>query len=112
MPGLDVDYAVIIVGDDARLTTSGFEGIPRHSKNYLMLISIAEELGLPERFTTSHASNSDKVEAILNYLDLPQNATLKKSFNQKFTLYLRNMYYVMMTRGRKGCLIYFKNQNH
>ena len=110
MPGLDIDYAIVIVGDDAKITPNGFVGIPRHSKNYLMMISIAEQLGVPDRIVKANTANSTKVEAILNYLDLPQNAALKAAFNSHFTLYLRNMYYVMMTRGRKGCLVYFKNQ--
>ena len=110
MPGLDIDYAIVIVGDDAKITPNGFVGIPRHSKNYLMMISIAEQLGVPDRIVKANTTNSTKVEAILNYLDLPQNAALKAAFNSHFTFYLRNMYYVMMTRGRKGCLVYFKNQ--
>lgn len=110
MPGLDIDYAIVIVGDDAKITPNGFVGIPRHSKNYLMMISIAEQLGVPDRIVKANTANSTKVEAILNYLDLPQNAALKATFTSHFTFYLRNMYYVMMTRGRKGCLVYFKNQ--
>lgn len=110
MPGLDIDYSVLIIGDDARLTSNGFEGIPRHSKNYLMMISIAEQLGLPERILRGNVSNSKKVENILNYLDLSGNEEIKQLFNENFSLYLRNMYYVMMTRGRKGCFVYFKNQ--
>ena len=31
---IDRGYAVAVVGDDARLTKSGFEGIARHYKNY------------------------------------------------------------------------------
>ena len=111
MPGLDVDYGIVIVGDDACLTSSGFKGIARHSRNYLMIISIAEQLGLPERLTKTNSSNSSKVEGILNYLELPQNRHLKDTFDQTFTIYLRNMYYVMMTRGRKGCFVYFKNKH-
>ena len=65
---------------------------------------------LPERILKSNTSNSKKVELILNYLDLSGNEEVKRLFNENFSLYLRNMYYVMMTRGRKGCLVYFKNQ--
>ena len=85
-------------------------GIPHHSKNYAMMISIAEQLGLPDRLIKANISNTKKVEAILNYLDLPQHSAEKQAFGTSFSYYLRNMYYVMMTRGRKGCLVYFKNQ--
>ncbi len=110
MPGLDIDYAVLIVGNDAKMTPNGFVGVPEYSKNYLMIISIAKQLGLPENIIDANTSHSNKVTAILNYLDLPQNTALKETFHNDFTFYLRNMYYVMMTRGRKGCLVYFKNQ--
>lgn len=111
MPGLDVDYAIVIVGNDAKITPNGLVGIPRHSKNYLMMIGIAEQLGLPDRIMKANTSHAKKVEAILHYLDLPQNAACKATFHDRFTFYLRNMYYVMMTRGRKGCFVYFQNQS-
>jgi uncharacterized protein (TIGR00268 family) len=79
--------------------------------NKAQIRKIAEQLGLPERLTQTNSSNSSKVEGILNYLELPQNRHLKDTFDQTFTIYLRNMYYVMMIRGRKGCFVYFKNKH-
>ncbi|MBR2312418.1 MAG: DUF2075 domain-containing protein [Clostridia bacterium] len=111
MPGLDVDYAVVIVGNDAKITNDGFKGCANHSKNYGMIISVAQELGLPDRLIKENSPNHIKAERILDYITLGASPDLKKSFHEKFTYYLRNMYYVMMTRGRKGCLVYFKNQS-
>ncbi len=109
MPGLDVDYAVVIVGNDAAMTDTGFKGRASNSKNYQLIISVAEELGLPDRLTKSNTPNYRKAQEILDYVSF-MPLDLKQSFHTRFTYYLRNIYYVMMTRGRKGCLVYFKNQ--
>ena len=73
-----------------------------------MMISIAEDMNLPETIT-SVGSKSDIVKNILTYLEQPQNKSLKAEFNKQFSLYLRNMYYILLTRGSKGCYMYFKN---
>ena len=108
LPGLDVDYVIVIVGNDARLTEKGLVGDPYHSKNYTMIISVAEKLNFPKYLTTPKKT-IDKVKNILNYLDRPENYQKKQDFILTFSSYLRNMYYIMMTRGRKGCYIHFKN---
>lgn len=108
MPGLDVDYVIVIGGNDAILTSDGFIGNPNHSRNYTMMLSIAEVIGIPEKIFSS-GSSSNKVKEILKYLDLPQNKDLKNQFIREFSFYLRNMYYILLTRGRKGCYMYFKN---
>lgn len=108
LPGLDVDYIIVIGGNDAILTKDGFIGNPYHSKNYSMMISIAEDMNLPKTIT-SVGSKPDIVRNILTYLEQPQNKSLKAEFNKQFSLYLRNMYYILLTRGSKGCYMYFKN---
>lgn len=108
LPGLDVDYVTVIVGNDVKLTKEGLVGDPYHSKNYTMIISVAEKLNFPE-YLTAYNSNVKKVESILNYIDLPGNLQKRQQFISLFSVYLRNMYYVMMTRGQKGCYIYFEN---
>lgn len=108
LPGLDVDYVTVIVGNDVRLTKEGIVGDPYQSKNYNMIISVAEKLNFP-KYLTAYNSNVKKVESILNYIDLPGNLQKRQQFISLFSIYLRNMYYVMMTRGQKGCYIYFKN---
>lgn len=108
MPGLDVDYVFVIGGNDVILTNDGFVGNPYNSRNYTMMISVAEVMGIPENMF-SYVNTANKAKQILRYLDLPQNKALKNAFIENFSFYLRNMYYIMLTRGSKGCYMYFKN---
>ena len=45
---------------------------------------------------------------IINYIN--KDAKQKEIFVNLFSKLLRNNYYIMMTRGRKGCFIYFTDR--
>ena len=115
MPGLDVDYVAIIVGADACLTKEGIKAVPEHAKHYRMMVSIAQALNFPEDLITEKKIfgkvSVDYVRSsqnIINYIN--KDAKQKEIFVNLFSKLLRNNYYIMMTRGRKGCFIYFTNR--
>lgn len=119
LPGLDVDYISVIVGGDATLTSNGLVANPREAKHYRMIVSIAQEMNLPTSLIVEKNSFGKMVtdfrkstNNIIDYLDKPENNQLKEKFNNLFSKLLRNNYYIMMSRGRKGCYVYFaKNEN-
>lgn len=107
MPGLDVDYTFVIIGGDAKITKNGIIGIPEESKHYLMMISVAEKIGI--RGIPQRLSNYEKINYILNYIKQPENKIFKEKFEIEFNMLIRNLYYIMLTRGRKGCYVYYKS---
>lgn len=120
MPGLDVDYIAVIVGGDIKRTHSGVVAVPEQAKHYRMMVSIAQQMGLPEslilekkvfgKIGIDYFRSSKK---IIEYLNEPGNETIKESYINLFSELLRNNYYIMMTRGRKGCYVYFtKNDDN
>ena len=115
MPGLDVDYVAVIVGGDANHSSNGIKAIPDQAKHYLMMVSIGRKLNLPdELFVTKNSfgkivqDNRKTADNIMNYLK--DKTDLYKNFINMFSQLLRNNYYIMMTRGRKGCFVYFTDQ--
>ena len=119
LPGLDVDYIAVIVGGDATLTKQGLIANAKEAKHYRMIVSIAERMGLPKdlivkkfsfgKTSTNFVKSSNN---IIEYLDKPENQLKKQKFENLFSQLLRNNYYIMMSRGRKGCYVYFsKNEN-
>ena len=114
MPGLDVDYIAVIVGGDAIRTNNGIVGVPQQSKLYNMLISVAEKLNFPVDLfvyntNKNYMEKGKSVKNILDYIENPKNNKQKKQFIDFFSQLLRNNYYIMMTRARKGCFVYFAN---
>lgn len=117
MPGLDADYVAIIVGGDAKLTINGIEAVPEQSKHYQMMISVAQALKFPElifekkkgRYNREYIDNYATANNIINYINSKGNETIKRVYVQQLSKYLRNNYYIMMTRGRKGCFVFFSN---
>lgn len=115
MPGLDVDYVAVIVGGDANHSSNGIKAIPDQAKHYLMMVSIGRKLNLPDELFVTKKSfgkivqdNRKTADNIMNYLkDKPD---LYENFINMFSQLLRNNYYIMMTRGRKGCFVYFTDQ--
>lgn len=116
LPGLDVDYICVIVGGDAIMTPDGLIANPKEAKHYRMMVSIAQEMKLPEQLIVNKNSFGKIVldyrkssMNIINYLDEEKNKTEKAKFIDLFSKLLRNNYYIMMTRARKGCFVYFVN---
>ncbi len=113
MPGLDVDYVLVIVGPDAKLTKDGIRAIPDKMAEYNMIISIANKLrffsevavyknGYPQKL-----DNPRTVRKILDYV--ATHPHIKGNFEKELNILIRNNYYVMFTRARKGCYVYFMN---
>lgn len=116
MPGLDVDYIAVIVGGDAKMTSKGLVANPQKAKHYRMILSIAKKLHFPESLFVNKKIfgkvRMDTVKTtanILEYLDLPERKELKNQFLESFSKLLYNNYYIMLSRGRKGCFVYFSN---
>ena len=114
MPGLDVDYVFVIVGGDASMTTNGVVANPEQAKHYRMMVSIAQNLGFPKELIkekkvfgkiTTDFFNSSK--QIIKYINQKGNEDKKDAFISLFSKLIRNNYYIMMTRGCKGCFVYF-----
>ena len=116
LPGLDVDYVAVIVGGDLLRTPSGVIAVPEKAKHYRMMVSIAEQMKLPSslilekkvfgKVGTDYFRSSKKITEFINQ---PGNEEIKKQYIDLFSKLLRNNYYIMMTRGRKGCFVYFAN---
>ena len=99
LPGLDVDYIAVIIGGDAKLTSNGLVAIPENAKHYKMMVSVAMNMGLPRYLKSS--------KQIIDYINRPENEAIRHDFLDRFSKLLRNNYYITMSRGRKGCFVYF-----
>lgn len=107
-PGLDFDYVVVIVGGDAKMTANGIIPIPEQAKHFKMMASVGQKLGLPTRGFTS----KQQCDSMMSYLNQFGHEKEKEQFLSSFAKLLIDNYYIMMTRGRKGCFVYFtKNEN-
>ena len=102
LPGLDVDYIAVIIGGDAKLTSNGLVAIPENAKHYKMMVSVAKDMGLPRCLKSS--------KQIIDYINRPENEAIRHDFLDRFSKLLRNNYYITMSRGRKGCFVYFANR--
>ncbi|MDE7454909.1 MAG: DUF2075 domain-containing protein [Clostridia bacterium] len=111
MQGLDVDYVAVIVGGDAILTNKG-DGVRvdlDKSKLYQTIISVAQKMGLPKRLINDKSASAS-AKNIVNYVNnLKNDDQTKLEFEVETSKYVKNYYYIMMTRGRKGCIVYFTN---
>jgi len=115
LPGLDVDYVSVIVGGDAKMTDSGLLAIPEGAKHYQMIMSIAKMLEYPDSLFVSKTSfgkiQPDSVRSTKNIIEYAYSEkSRKKEFVEKLTVLLRNNYYILLTRGRKGCFVCFMNK--
>ena len=106
LPGLDVDYIAVIIGGDAKLTSNGLVAIPENAKHYNMMVSVARNMGLP-RDLIKERNSSRSSKQIIDYINRPENDAIKHDFSDRFSKLLRNNYYITMSRGRKGCFVYF-----
>lgn len=105
MPGLDVDYVFVIVGGDAKMTRNGLVAVPEKTKLFSMMASVAGEFDFPDDVYSNRTSVTAR--RICEFIRKPENEELKRCFLQRFSELLRNNYYIMMSRGRKGCFIFF-----
>ena len=119
MPGLDCDYVAVIAGGDVSITPDGVVAVPRQMKHYRMVVSVAQKLGLPQHLivwdTTAHGKAINQFKScqrINDYLEQPGNEAIRGRFIKCLSPYLRNNYYIMMSRGRRGCFVYFANHYH
>lgn len=115
MPGLDVDYVAVIAGGDAIMTEKGITGDPGASKFYQMMMSIAKKMGFLGELAVmrtgqdrrTKVDNYGTCQNILRYINQSGKEAVKEKFLARFSDLLRNNYYIMMSRGRKGCFVYF-----
>lgn len=113
MPGLDVDYVLVIVGSDAKLTKEGIKAIPDKMAEYNMVISVAKKLNffadvaVYKNGYQKKLDNPNTTKKIMDYVS--NNSQIKKDFERELNLLIWNNYYVMLTRARKGCYVYFMN---
>jgi len=115
LPGLDVDYISVIVGGDAKFTDSGLKVDLDGVMQYKMMYSVAEKLGLPRDLFISKKSFGKEVidnkitsSNIFKYID--KHPEIRDSFISLFTELIKNNYYILLTRGRKGCYVCFSNK--
>jgi len=115
LPGLDVDYISVIVGGDAKFTDSGLKVDLNGVMQYKMMYSIAEKMGFPQDLFVMKNSfgkvviDNKKTSAnIFAYIN--QNPKIKDLFCSNFTELIKNNYYILLTRGRKGCFVCFNNK--
>ena len=112
LPGLDVDYTSVIVGGDAKMTDNGLIAVPEGAKHYQMMISIAEELNYPKSiFVLKKDGKINTVKTAQSILDyIEEDSQRKTIFIDRFSELLKNNYYILLTRGRKGCYVCFSNK--
>ena len=85
-----------------------------------MMVSVAQVMQLPKQLIVEGRSAYGKpytnyvksCQNIVSYLEQPGNEMVRQKFIHDFSQYLRNNYYIMMTRGRRGCFVYFANHYH
>ena len=117
LPGLDVDYIAVIIGGDAKLTSNGLVAIPENAKHYNMMVSVAMNMGLPRDLIKERNSYGRRKidffkssKQIIDYINRPENEAIRHDFLDRFSKLLRNNYYITMSRGRKGCFVYFSKR--
>lgn len=115
LPGLDVDYIAVIIGDDLKITNTGPVGVLENNKLFKPVTAFARRFGLPSGlsvFKSGRYGNTldyvKSAERIIQYLKRPGNKHLYLRFQEEMTNLIRNNYYIMMTRGCKGCFVYYK----
>ena len=116
LPGLDVDYNVVVVGGDAIMTNDGIVGDRNQSKLVEGIRSILNYINVPQVDRNRGVCSS--INNFLQYCSMPGNEGYKDTFNSTVTTLIKNYYYIMLTRARKGnvlgefgkVLINFKNK--
>lgn len=110
LPGLDVDYNIVVIGGDATITSNGLIGDATKSKLYQMINSILSRVSVPKIDKDKGVCSS--LSNFINYTKNIGNEKYMAEFQNAFNKLLRNYYYIMLTRGRKGCIVYFDNKQN
>jgi len=113
MPGLDVDYVAVIIGGNVRMTKKGIVAVPEQAKQYRMIVSIAKKMNFPEYLYVmrekKHLDYYKSASNIIWFINKKENNEMRKKFIDIMSLFLKNNYYINMSRGRKGCYVLFTN---
>ncbi len=107
MPGIDVDYNIVILGNDVKYSKNGLEVIPENSKLYNAINSCLDFVSVPLEERKKGVCNN--LSNFYEFTKLNENKKYLAEFNYLITKLIRNNYYIMLTRGRKGCVVYFVN---
>ena len=112
LPGLDVDYNVVIVGGDAIMTDAGLVADRLQTKLYSGMKSILDYINIPQ--VDKNRGVCSSMNNFLAYCDMPGNEGYLETFNASLNTLIRNYYYIMLTRARKGCIVLFTHneKNH
>lgn len=108
MPGLDVDYNIVIIGSDAKMTKKGIIGDATESKLFNTINSILKRVNIPMVDRLNGVCKN--LNTFLDYCNKPGNSCYRDYFEKTFNMLIKNYYYVMLTRGKKGCLVYFTEE--
>ena len=113
MPGLDVDYIFLFIGSDIKYDENGFNIVLEQSKHERLMISVAESMKLPKEIFAfrkdNKPMNGKTVKNIIEYINKPKNKDIKEDYIKYCNTLIKNVYYIMLTRGCKGCYIFFAN---
>lgn len=112
MPGLDVDYVAVIIGNDVKIIDNKLEVSIENSKAYNTIVSVAENLNFPKSvfiFDGDKINRFKSKSKIIEYINSNRDEYLR--FYEVFKKMLLNNYYIMLTRGRKGCYLYFDSKD-
>lgn len=111
LPGLDVDYNIVVVGNDGTMTSNGLIGNPFQSKLLQSVRSVLDKINIP--IYDRNKGVCRDLNSFMNYCGQKGNEQYKTLFDNMFNELIRNYYYIMLTRGRKGCIVYFtQEENH
>lgn len=116
LPGLDVDYVAVIIGDDLNITSAGPSINLSKNKLFKPAVALGAKLGVPNDLIVSRRSGyktvCDYVQSARNitaFLRQNGNEELFSRYIKEMTEIIRNNYYIMMTRGCKGCFVFCKD---
>lgn len=111
MPGLDVDYIFLFIGSDIKYDKNGFNIVLEKSKHVRLMISVAEAMNLPKELFAFRKDNipmnGKTVKNIIEYINKPENKNIKANYMKYCNALIKNVYYIMLTRGCKGCYVFF-----
>ncbi len=113
MPGLDVDYIFLFVGSDIKYTETGFNIVLEQSKHERLMISVAKAMKFPTEIFAVRKDNKPlngkTVKNIIGYINKPGNEVIKTNYIDYCNMLIKNVYYIMLTRGCKACYVFFAN---
>jgi len=100
LPGLDIDYVAVIIGDDLTITASGPMANLSKNKLFKPAVALGQKLGVPAHLIVSkirgYHSEPDYIQSasnIINFLRQPGQEAKLASFQSEMTELLRNNYW-------------------